>query len=162
MTRAHAQEREEPAVSDPGALMFETKAAGRTADLDRLVIELDATRAAATLTIGELEALGKGIPQRVRTELTRRFRKRISEAEGLALQGLVDASPVGGILSPRAAMEAKAVQAVLNGTEWLTALEVGRQQNPDATNLHAVRAGGRRRARCFQPSARGRPCTRSR
>ena len=148
MTRAHAQEREEPVVAEAGALVFE-KAAGRTADLDKLVIGLDATRAAATLIIHELEGLGKAIPVRVRMELTRRVRQRISEAEGSALQGLVDASPVRGILSPRAALEAKAVEAVLNGTEWLTAPEVGRQQNPDATNLHAVTSRWKKEGKVF-------------
>jgi hypothetical protein len=150
MTRAHAHEREEPVVADAaGSLIFEAKKTGPDAELDRLVIELDATRAAATVILGELEGLGEAIPLPVRTELTRRVRQRISVAEGHALQGLVDASPVRGILSARAALEAKAVQAVLNGTEWMTALEVGLQQNPDATNPHAVTSRWKKEGKVF-------------
>jgi hypothetical protein len=46
-------------------------------------------------------------------------------------------------------MEAKAVAAVLDGTTWLTTQTVGKQQNPDATNLHAVTSRWKKEGKVF-------------
>jgi diaminopimelate epimerase len=52
--------------------------------------------------------------------------------------GHVDVTPEKLLTSMRAEMEAAAIEAVLNGTTWLTAQAVDQQQNPNARNPPAV------------------------
>ncbi|MGF6413964.1 hypothetical protein [Paraburkholderia sp. MM5482-R1] len=107
-------------------------------DIDRIVMKLDATRAAASLILNGLENLGSATPQDARAGLTRQVRQQINELEHSALQGLVDASPVRLLPHSHAGMGAKAIAAVLEETMWLTAPTVCRRQTLGATNLLAV------------------------
>lgn len=54
------------------------------------------------------------------------------------LQAMVDATPVRQLSAVRERMEQRAVEAVLQGTTWLTAQQVGRRHNPQAANPHAA------------------------
>jgi hypothetical protein len=118
-----------------------------TSDIGRFVMALDATRAAATMLIDKIQTAD--FTPAAKVEMTRQVRLSVSEQEGLVLQGLVDASPVTLLTDSRAELEAKAVQAVLNGTTWLTAQRVGERQNPDATNQHAVTSRWKREGKIF-------------
>ncbi|MFM0619062.1 hypothetical protein PQR37_33930 [Paraburkholderia nemoris] len=140
---------ETTAPANMAALALGSQTAGGVGDIGRIVMALDATRAAATAILDGLEDLGGGISERTKVELTRKVRRRISEQEDSVLQGLVDASPVRLMTPSRAEMEAKAVAAVLDRTTWLTAQMVGKQQNPDATNLHAVTSRWKKEGRVF-------------
>jgi len=53
-------------------------------------------------------------------------------------QAVVDATPVRQLSPTRARLEQRAIEAVLQGTTWLTAQQVGRRHNPDAANPHAA------------------------
>ncbi|WP_132380634.1 hypothetical protein [Paraburkholderia sp. BL9I2N2] len=143
------------APANMAALALGSQTAGGVGDVGRIVMALDATRAAATAILDGLEDLGGGMSEHTKVELTRKVRRRISEQEDSVLQGLVDASPVRLMTPSRAEMEAKAVAAVLDGTTWLTAQMVGKQQNPDATNLHAVTSRWKKEDRVFCHRAGG-------
>ncbi|MEX3932163.1 hypothetical protein AB4Y32_10190 [Paraburkholderia phymatum] len=119
------------------------------ADISRIVMALDATRAAASVILNALENLGSAITPEAGAELTRQVRQHINGQEESALQGLVDASPVRRLPLSRAGMEAKAVAAVLSGTTWVTAQTVGRRQNPDASNLQAVTSRWEKEGKIF-------------
>lgn len=51
---------------------------------------------------------------------------------------IVEATPIRPLDAVRAALERRAIDAVFDGTEWLTAEQIGRQRNPDAVNPHAI------------------------
>ncbi|CAN7652227.1 hypothetical protein [Caballeronia sp. 15715] len=129
-------------------------------ELELIVLKLDATRAAARII---LEQIGEPRPGGPRigllpehagdswTEfmLAQRVRMIINEQERSALQDLFDATPVRRLSPARADLERKAIEAVLSGTEWLTAQEVGQRQNPDATNQHAVASRWKKEGKVF-------------
>ncbi|WP_321935386.1 hypothetical protein [Paraburkholderia sp. J8-2] len=96
-----------------------------------------------------MDTLGPSITPQIKAELTRLVRRRISEQEEIALQGLVDASPVKLVSPSRAEMEAKAVQAVLSGTDWETAAIVGTRANPRAANANAVASRWKKEGKVF-------------
>jgi len=58
-------------------------------------------------------------------------------ARAASLQALVDAAPIRGLDEMRARLMQRTVDAVLGGTEWLTAAEVGALADPSAANRHA-------------------------
>ncbi|CAE6755986.1 hypothetical protein R20943_03145 [Paraburkholderia aspalathi] len=149
MSKARRTDRKDRAAAGIAALVAGYQAMEGIDKIGRIVMALDATRAAASAILNGLEGLGGGITQQAKAELTRQVRQRISEQEDRVLQGLVDASPVRLLTSTRAEMEAKAVAAVLDGTPWLTAQTVGKQQNPDATNPHAVTSRWKKEGKVF-------------
>lgn len=149
MAKVSPNDRRGTAAANMAALAAGSQTMAGIDDIDRIVMALDATRAAASAILNGLERLGGGIAQQAKVELTRHVRQRINEQEDRALQGLVDASPVRLLTPTRAEMEAKAVAAVLDGTPWLTAQTVGKQQNPDATNLHAVTSRWKKEGKVF-------------
>lgn len=53
------------------------------------------------------------------------------------VQALVDAAPIRGLDEMRARLTQRTVEAVLGGTEWFTAAEVGALADPAAANRHA-------------------------
>jgi hypothetical protein len=104
--------------------------------IDRTLLFLDATREAGTVIMSEI---ANETPEASRPDWARlalRVRSVINELEASSLQALVDASPVRRVAPAKAALEARAIEAVLKGTEWLTASEVGRRHKSDAVNLH--------------------------
>ena len=52
--------------------------------------------------------------------------------------GRRDADTVEAIRRNLQALEQRAIDAIFNGTEWLTAEQIGHHRNPDAVNPHAV------------------------
>lgn len=58
-------------------------------------------------------------------------------ARAAGIQALVDAAPIRGLDELRARLTQRSVEAVLGGTEWLTAAEVGALADPAAANRHA-------------------------
>jgi hypothetical protein len=149
MAKVRPNDRKSTAATNIVELTLGSQTMAGIRDIDRIVMTLDATRAAASAILNGLEGLGGGITQQAKAELTRHVRRRISEQEDRVLQGLVDASPVRLLTPTRAEMEAKAVAAVLDGAPWLTAQTVGKQQNPDATNLYAVASRWKKEGKVF-------------
>ncbi|WP_321899955.1 hypothetical protein [Paraburkholderia heleia] len=49
----------------------------------------------------------------------------------------------------RASLEAQALEAVLNGTQWLMAPTSGEQQEPDATDMHVAASRWKDEGRVF-------------
>lgn len=148
MTKAQ-QDRKGTTAAGIAAFALESQTMAGAGDIGRIVMALDATRAAASVIIGELEGLGENISELAKVELTRQVRQRISEQEDIVLQGLVNASPVRLLTPSRAEMEARSIEAVLNGTEWLTAQTVGKRQNPEATNPHAATSRWKKEGKVF-------------
>jgi len=116
---------------------------------ERVVTLLDATRLAASILIEEIGKSAIDVSQLDRTRLTQRVRAIINEHEDAELQALVDVSPVRRLTSARATLEAKAINAVLDGTDWLTAQEVGVRQNSQAANPHAVASRWQKEGKIF-------------
>ena len=52
------------------------------------------------------------------------------------VDGIIAATPIRGLHAARAAPGQRAINAVLSGTEWLTAEQIGRLCDPDAKNPH--------------------------
>lgn len=105
--------------------------------VDRTILFLDATREAGTVIISQIAKLAPETSLPDRARLTLRVRSVINELEESSLQALVDASPVRRAVPAKAVLEARAINAVLNGTEWLTASQVGLRHRSDAVNPHA-------------------------
>lgn len=149
MGKARATEDRSAAAENMAALALQAEPGDDSGALSHIVLTLDATRAAASIILDELETLEGGITPRAKVELTRQIRHQINAKEESALQDLVDASPVRLLTPSRAEMEAKAVAAVLGGTTWLSAQTVGKRQNPDATNPHAVPSRWKKEGKIF-------------
>lgn len=116
---------------------------------DRVVTLLDATRLAGSILIDQIGKSAAETPLLDRARLTQRVRAIINEQEDAALQALVDVSPVRRLAPARAALEAAAIKAVLDGAEWLTAHEVGIRQNAQAANPHAVASRWQKEGKIF-------------
>lgn len=61
-----------------------------------------------------------------------------AKAQHAAAQALVDQSPIRREDPVTKRLQERAVNAVLNGTVWLTSTEVGTRASPDARNKHAL------------------------
>jgi hypothetical protein len=124
---------------------------------DLIVRKLDATREVARIILDQIgEPTVDEMPENVRVLWSQfmqaqgvRVRMIINEQERSALKELFDATPVRRLSPVRADLERKAIEAVLSGTEWLTAQEVGQRQNPDATNPHAVASRWKKEGKVF-------------
>jgi hypothetical protein len=69
---------------------------------------------------------------------------------------IVEQAPVRSLDERRAALFAKNVENVFNGTEWLTGESIGQLRNPQAANPHAAAARWREQRRIFGVQKQGR------
>jgi hypothetical protein len=149
-------------VVGPSALAQRERKESDLQEREFIVRKLDATRAAARIILDQIAEPLVGepnigeMPEDVRVLWTQfmqaqqvRLRMIINEQEQSALKELYEATPVRRLSPVRADLERKAIEAVLSGTEWLTAQEVGQRQNPDATNQHAVASRWKREGKVF-------------
>ncbi|HSI59924.1 MAG TPA: hypothetical protein VLA16_20370 [Ideonella sp.] len=102
------------------------------------VVALDSLRRASSLIIEHVASSPSGALLGERAQLELSVRSAISQLEQSSLQAIVDATPVRQVSATRSQLERRAIEAVLQGTEWLSALEAGRRHNPDAVNPHAA------------------------
>ncbi|MGF7000476.1 hypothetical protein [Paraburkholderia sp. GAS32] len=146
---------EDKPAAKPSTLAFVERQASDLQNLERLVAKLDATRAAASIIIEQIGEISTDVSLRQRFILTQGVRSIINTQEQEALREFVDATPVHRFSAGRAELERKAIEAVLSGTEWLTAQEVGKRQNPDATNQHAMASRWRKEGKVFYIEHKG-------
>ncbi|HEV7834562.1 MAG TPA: hypothetical protein VGP09_14435 [Caballeronia sp.] len=157
---AASKKSREKSIADLSALAPRELPENDLHERELIVLKLDATRAAARIILEQIGEPRDGgpkislIPENVReswTEfmLAQRVRMIINEQERSALKELFDATPVRRLSPVRADLERKAIEAVLSGTEWLTAQEVGQRQNPEATNQHAVASRWKKEGKVF-------------
>jgi hypothetical protein len=71
------------------------------------------------------------------------------------LQRLVDQVGAKRFDARMQASMAKSIEAILQGTQWLTAVELGRAARPSAANPHSISSRWRAAKRCFAIQWRG-------
>ncbi len=107
-----------------------------------------------TIARGRIERRGLQRTRVGATPLAQRLQQleRLIEprpAPAASAQTLIDATPVRQISDARLRLEQRAVEAVLQGTPWLTAQQVGLRHNPDAANPHAAASRWQQAGRLF-------------
>ncbi|PLC49566.1 hypothetical protein CR159_11530 [Pollutimonas subterranea] len=66
------------------------------------------------------------------------MRTVLNSIEEAALQTVVDATPMRRAVASRASLESRAIEIVLNATEWYSAEEIGLKRNAQAKNPHGI------------------------
>lgn len=107
-----------------------SSAPSASADISAYLDVLDTVRETAKDTSESFE--GADFDPRLRVA------KVYNQVERVLLQAMADRTPVRRLDPSRAALEQKAIEAILSGTEWLTGDEVGVRHNARATNKHAA------------------------
>lgn len=67
-----------------------------------------------------------------------RMQNELLDVEKKVLQRLIDATPIRPLDATKARLEQSAIEAVFNGTEWLTADQLGRKHDAQAKNPHSI------------------------
>lgn len=117
-------------------------AAGAPAvDVAAIASMVDSVRLATSLIMHEVsrtqETGGSGAAAQDEALLLR-VRLAIAKVEQESLQDLADAFEPRRPAATRADLEIRALEAIMNGAEWLSAAEIGRKLDPDAANPHAA------------------------
>ena len=117
-------------------------AAGAPAvDVAAIASMVDSVRLATSLIMREVsrtqETGGSGAAAQDEALLLR-VRLAIAKVEQESLQDLADAFEPRRPAATRADLEIRALEAIMNGAEWLSAAEIGRKLDPDAANPHAA------------------------
>lgn len=139
--RAAADSRAERALPDPPARTGTT--------VQDTVVALDSLRRASSLIIEHVASSPSGALRAERAQLELSVRSAINQLEQSSLQAIVDATPVRQVSATRSQLEQRAIEAVLQGTAWLSALEAGRRHNPEAVNPHAAVSRWQQAGRVF-------------
>ncbi len=121
--------------------------------LQALVAHIDSMRDASRLIIGELARTLGGAQDK---KLTLRVREVINELERQSIQALVDEVEPRRPAATRIELEKRAIDAVLQGTEWNSAAEIGRRLHAQAVNPHAAVSRWQQSGRIFGIDHRGR------
>jgi hypothetical protein len=118
-----------------------------------LVVRIDSMREVSRLIIGELaQALG-GSKNR---KLTLQVRETINQLERESIQALVDQVEPARPAAKRIDLEKRAIEAVLQGSEWSSAAEIGQRLDDRAVNPHAAVSRWQSAGRIFGIDHRGR------
>jgi hypothetical protein len=88
--------------------------------------------------------------------LALRVRTAISKMEQESLQELADAIELRRPAATRIELERRAIEAIMNGSEWRSAAEIGRLLDPEAVNPHAAVSRWQASGRIFGIDHRGR------
>lgn len=118
-----------------------------------LVERIDGMRDASRLIIGEV---GRSLGGPANTALTLQVREAINALERQSLQQLVDVVEPRRPAASRIDLEKRAIDAVLQGTEWSTAAEIGQRLHAGAANPHAAVSRWQQGRRIFGIDHRGR------
>lgn len=114
-------------------------AAGEPAvDVAAVASMVDSVRLATSLIMREVsrgEHAGAGAQEEA---LLMRVRMAIAKVEQASLQDLADAFEPRRPTATRTDLEMRALDAIMQGAEWLSAAEIGRKLDPDAVNPHAA------------------------
>ncbi|MGJ7497323.1 hypothetical protein ACSFA8_19870 [Variovorax sp. RT4R15] len=108
-------------------------------DVAAIASMVDSVRLATSLIMREVsrvEETGGAAAQD--DALLMRVRMAIAKVEQESLQDLADAFEPRRPAATRADLEMRALEAIMNGAEWLSAAEIGRKLDPDAANPHAA------------------------
>jgi len=117
-----------------------------------LVARIDSMREASRLIIGELS---RTLPRPTDKKLTLHVREAINELERQSIQALVDKVEPRRPAATRIDLEKRAIDAVLQGTEWSSAAEIGQRLDAKAANPHAAVSRWQQSGRIFGIDHRG-------
>jgi len=118
-----------------------------------LVRQMEGLRAASRIILSELSGSLDGETEEV---LVLRVASAINQVESQAIQLLVDHAEPKRPSATRLDLQQKAINAVMNGTEWSTAAEIGQQIHAEAVNPHASVSRWQASGRIFGVDHRGR------
>jgi hypothetical protein len=118
-----------------------------------LLTRIDGMRAASRLIISQL---GQTLAAPKERKLTMNVREAINELERQSMQALVDGIEPRRPSASRIELEKRAMDAVLQGTEWYTGAEIGQRLDAKAANLHAAVNRWQHSGRIFGIDHRGR------
>ncbi|MDM0001253.1 hypothetical protein QTI24_21785 [Variovorax sp. J22P240] len=109
-----------------------------TSDMEAVVAQVESLREACRIIMRELvrEEAARSVP--VQERLMMRIFKVASELERKSLQEMVDLIEPQRPLARRVELEQRAIEAVMAGTQWLTAAEIGRLVNPKVVNARSI------------------------
>ncbi|CAN7171264.1 hypothetical protein LJR084_000316 [Variovorax sp. LjRoot84] len=117
-----------------------------------LVARIDSMREASRLIISELSRTLTGPRDK---KLTLHVREAINELERQSIQALVDEVEPRRPAATRIDLEKRAIDAVLQGTEWSSAAEIGQRLDAKAANPHAAVSRWQQSGRIFGIDHRG-------
>ncbi|MBT2304459.1 hypothetical protein J7E70_28930 [Variovorax paradoxus] len=120
--------------------------------IQTLVARIDSMREASRLIIGELSRTLTGPRDK---KLTLHVREAINELERQSIQELVDEVEPRRPAATRIDLEKRAIDAVLQGTEWSSAAEIGQRLDAKAANPHAAVSRWQQSGRIFGIDHRG-------
>lgn len=120
--------------------------------IQALVARIDSMREASRLIIGELSRTLTGPRDK---KLTLHVREAINELERQSIQELVDGVEPRRPAVTRIDLEKRAIDTVLQGTEWNSAAEIGQRLNAKAANPHAAVSRWQQSGRIFGIDHRG-------
>ena len=120
--------------------------------MQALVTRIDSMREASRLVIDRVALLLGGSEDKV---LTLQVREAISDLERQSMQALVDGVEPKRAPATRIELEKRAIDAVLQGTEWSSAAEIGQRLHAKAANPHAAVSRWSQSGRIFGIDHRG-------
>ena len=120
--------------------------------IQTLVIRIDSMREASRIIIGELS---RTLTDPRDKNLTLHVREAINELERQSIQQLVDEVEPRRPTATRIDLEKRAIDAVLQGTEWSSAAEIGQRLDAKAANPHAAVSRWQQSGRIFGIDHRG-------
>jgi len=120
--------------------------------IQALVVRIDSMREASRLIIGELSRTFTGPRDK---KLTLHVREAINKLERQSIQELVDEVEPKRPRATRIDLEKRAIDAVLQGTEWNSAAEIGQRLDERAANPHAAVSRWQQSGRIFGIDHRG-------
>jgi len=106
-------------------------------DVETIATMLDSVRVATSLIMDEA-ARGAHSPheRRAGSGVLAQVRLAINKVEQESLQELADSYEPRRRSANRTDLEMRALDAIMNGTDWLSAAEIGRELDPQAANPH--------------------------
>lgn len=108
-------------------------------DVETIASMLDSVRVATSLIMDEATRGAQGEKERrASSGVLAQVRLAINKVEAASLQELADTFEPRRRAVSRADLEMRALDAIMTGTDWLSAAELGRELDPGAANPHAA------------------------
>ncbi|MDM0015850.1 hypothetical protein QTH87_25650 [Variovorax sp. J22P168] len=107
--------------------------------METIATMLDSVRVATSLIMDEAARVAQSPKDRkVSSGVLAQVRLAINKVEQASLQELADSYEPRRRAVSRTDLEMRALAAIMNGTDWLSAAEIGRELDPNAANPHAT------------------------
>ena len=108
-------------------------------DVETIASMLDSVRVATSLIMDEAVRGAQGPKDRkANSVVLAQVRLAINKVEQESLQELADTFEPRRRSVSRTDLEMRALDAIMKGTDWLSAAEIGRELDPEAANPHAA------------------------